>query len=166
MFAALTFCATFFIKIPMIVVGYINLGDCLVLASGWLLGPVWGCAAAAIGSSLADLVGGYAIYALPTFAIKGLMAIVAYLIYVLFSQKFRLFGRILAATAAECIMIGGYFLFEGIVYDFTTAMASISFNVIQGVCGLVIAVLLTEVLLRLPHTAKRFDSKNINKFGE
>lgn len=37
--AALVYVATSIIQIPSPVNGYVNLGDCFVLLSGWLLGP-------------------------------------------------------------------------------------------------------------------------------
>ena len=47
--AALVYVATSIIQIPSPVNGYVNLGDCFVLLSGWLLGPWYGAAAAGIG---------------------------------------------------------------------------------------------------------------------
>lgn len=70
MMAALVFVATYFFKLPVsITQGYIHLGDGFILlgASLW----VGQRAAAAIGSALADLLGGYTLYILPTFVIKG-----------------------------------------------------------------------------------------------
>ena len=52
--AAVTCVATLVIHTPSPLNGYINLGDCFVLLSGWLLGPVYGFLAAGIGSGLAD----------------------------------------------------------------------------------------------------------------
>ena len=80
MFASLVCVATMVIKIPTPTNGYVNLGDCIVLLSGWLLGPVYGIAAAAIGSMLADLFAGYPVYAAATFVIKGTVALIAWLI--------------------------------------------------------------------------------------
>lgn len=54
MFASMVCVATMVIKIPTPTNGYVNLGDCIVLLSGWLLGPVYGVAAASVGSMLAD----------------------------------------------------------------------------------------------------------------
>lgn len=56
--AALVYVATSIIQIPSPVNGYVNLGDCFVLLSGWLLGPWYGAAAAgiAIGLALAVLL--------------------------------------------------------------------------------------------------------------
>lgn len=61
--AALTCVATMIIQIPSPMNGYVNLGDCFVLLSGWLLGPWLGFAAGGIGSMLADIFTGYAHYA-------------------------------------------------------------------------------------------------------
>ena len=74
MFAALTCVATMIIHIPSPIGGYFNLGDCMVLLSAFVLGPVWGTAAGGIGSALADVICGYFVYAPGTLVIKALMA--------------------------------------------------------------------------------------------
>ena len=79
--AALVYVATSVIQIPSPVNGYVNLGDCFVLLSGWLLGPWYGAAAAGIGSMLVDLLSGYGHYVPGTLIIKGLDALVAALIF-------------------------------------------------------------------------------------
>lgn len=56
--AALTTAATMVIRIPTPTLGYIHLGDGMVLICGILLGPGLGAVAAGIGSMLADLFGG------------------------------------------------------------------------------------------------------------
>lgn len=53
--AALVCVATMVVQIPSPMQGYVNLGDCFVLLSGWLLGPWYGFAAGGIGSMLADI---------------------------------------------------------------------------------------------------------------
>ena len=55
MLAALTCVATMIIKIPSPLKGYMNLGDCVVLLSGWMLAPGYGFLAAGLGSALADV---------------------------------------------------------------------------------------------------------------
>ncbi len=74
LFAALSFVLTYFIKIPLPTGGYIHPGDGMVLLSGLFLGPVYGSIAAGIGSALADLLGGYVIYAPATFLAKAAAA--------------------------------------------------------------------------------------------
>ena len=74
--AALVFVMTYFPKIPVPVTGgYVHLGDGAIFLSVLLLGPL-GIPAAAVGSMLSDLIGGYMVYVLPTFLIKGLVALV------------------------------------------------------------------------------------------
>ena len=77
LFAALCCVATVLITIPLPASGYFNTGDVFVLLSAWCLGPIYGVAAAAIGSALGDLFLGYALYAPVTFFVKGLTAFVA-----------------------------------------------------------------------------------------
>lgn len=74
--AALTTAATMVIRIPTPTLGYIHLGDSMVLICGILLGPGLGAAAAGIGSMLADLFSGFTAWAPGTFAIKALTALV------------------------------------------------------------------------------------------
>jgi len=46
--AALACVATMVVQIPSPMNGFVNLGDCFVLLSGWLLGPWWGAAMGAV----------------------------------------------------------------------------------------------------------------------
>ena len=55
MLAAMTCVATMLIQIPLSANGYVNMGDAVVLFSAYLLGPVYGGAAAGIGSMFADI---------------------------------------------------------------------------------------------------------------
>ena len=82
LFAALACAATMSIRIPTPGTGgYIHPGDAIVILSGIILGPVWGLAAAGIGSAMADLLGGYFIYVPITFAVKGIIAFIAGILY-------------------------------------------------------------------------------------
>lgn len=64
LFAALACVATMVISFPIPATqGYINMGDCMVLMSGWILGGLYGALAGGIGSALADLLLGYTVYA-------------------------------------------------------------------------------------------------------
>ena len=85
--AALCTVMTMVIQVPSPMQGYVNLGDCAVLISAWMLGPLYGGAAAGIGSALADLLSGYAHYVPGTFAIKFLMAAAAALILRAMTKK-------------------------------------------------------------------------------
>lgn len=150
MLAALACVATMIIKIPSPMKGYLNLGDCVVLLSGWVLSPVYGFLAAGLGSALADLFSGYVIYAPATFVIKGLMAVAAYYIFKLIQNKLgNLPSRIVSGMVAELIMVLGYFVFEGFLYGFVPSMVNIPANAMQGIAGLIIGILLIKVFERI-----------------
>lgn len=145
MMAALTYVATMVIQIPSPMNGYVNLGDCFVLLSGWLLGPWYGGAAAGIGSMLTDLLSGYGHYAPGTFVIKGLDALVAALL-------FRAMGRtstaaLVSGLVGETIMVAGYFGYAALLLGKGLgAAASIPGNLVQAAMGLLIGFLLLKVL--------------------
>lgn len=146
MLAALTCVATMIVKIPSPLKGYLNLGDCVVLLSGWMLSPVYGFLAAGLGSALADLFSGYVMYAPATFVIKGLMALIAHYGFKLLHKKIgNLPSRIVTGAAAEVIMILGYFVFEGFLYGFGPSVVNIPANGVQGVAGLVLGCVLVKV---------------------
>lgn len=145
--AALACVATIIIKIPSPLKGYINLGDCIVLLSGWLLSPMWGFLAAGLGSAMADILSGYVIYGPATFLIKGLMALAAFYGFKLLKNKCgNLASRIISGIAAEVVMVVGYFIFAGILYGFGPAMVNIPANTVQGVAGIVIGILGVKIL--------------------
>ena len=105
--AALVCVATMVVQIPSPMQGYVNLGDCFVLLSGWLLGPWYGFAAGGIGSMLADLFLGYAHYAPGTLVIKGLVALLAALLYEKLGRSPA--ARIASGVVGEIVMVLGYF---------------------------------------------------------
>lgn len=152
MFAALTCVATMVIKIPIPATnGYINIGDCIVLLSGWLLGGVYGTVAAGIGSMLADALLGYMTYAPGTLIIKGLVALVAFTFYRAMGEKHIFLARLLSSVLAEAVMVLGYFIYEATVLGYGIgAAASIPANVIQGVGGVVISILFMELIRNNP----------------
>ncbi len=146
MLAALCCVATMIIKIPSPLRGYVNLGDCVVLLSGWLLPPAYGFAAAGIGSALADVFSGYAIYALATFGIKGVMAIIAHFCFKGMHHRLgKTPSRIIGGILAELTMLFGYFVFEGFMYGFTPSAVNIPVNGVQGIAGLIIGLVLVKV---------------------
>ena len=155
LFAALSCAATMSIRIPTPGTGgYIHPGDAIVILSGVILGPVWGFLAAGIGSCLSDLLGGYFVYVPITFLIKGLVALCAGILYRRIAQpgcsRQRNAMAVAAGGIADIVLVaGGYFLFEFILYG-AGAAASIPANLIQGVSGLILSLLLYPVLACVP----------------
>lgn len=142
---ALVCVATMVIKIPTPTNGYVNIGDAMVLMSGWLLGPAYGFFAAGVGSALADLISGYGTYVIGTLIIKGCMGAVA--AFVMLKAKGGMLSRIIGGVLAEIIMVGGYFLYESTLLGYgLAAAASIPGNGVQGAMGLIFGILLYQVI--------------------
>ena len=149
--AALCCVSTLLITIPLPASGFFNTGDIFVLLSGWLLGPLFGAVAAGIGSALADVLAGYALYAPATFFIKGIDALIAYLVWAILKKlikKDRLdfLPRLLSAVCGELFMVVGYLAFESCLYTFFGAIPNVVGNSLQGVCCLSGAVVLISLL--------------------
>ena len=151
LFAALCTILTLVIQVPSPMQGYVNLGDCGVLLSAWILGPVYGAGAAGLGSMLADLLSGYAHYAPGTLLIKLAMAAAAGLLFegIKGHTRFLLPAQLISAAVGETIMVVGYFGYAGLLLgNGLAAAASIPGNVVQGVFGLAAAVTVYALLSR------------------
>lgn len=143
--AALIFVMTYLPKIPVPATGgYVHLGDGMIFLAAMLLGPT-GAAAAAVGSALSDLVGGYMTYLIPTFLIKGAMALIACKLY----KQDSWLSALIAFTLAEAVMVAGYFLFEAMLYGVPAALGAVGPNAIQGVAGVAVGLLCTALVPRL-----------------
>ncbi|HCU67838.1 MAG TPA: ECF transporter S component, partial [Desulfomicrobium sp.] len=75
---ALACLTTLFVRIPLPSRGYFNVGDVAVVFGGLVLGFMnprqgvwWALGACGLGSALADILGGFAVFAPLTFAAKG-----------------------------------------------------------------------------------------------
>ncbi len=127
--------------------GYLNLGDCGVLLSAWMLGPVYGGMAAGIGTMLADVLSGFALYAPATFVIKFAMAAAAALVLQMKKGGKVTGAYIVGAVIAELIMVMGYFAYESIILGVgLAAVASVPANVLQGIVCAAAAVVLMSAL--------------------
>lgn len=133
---ALTVVVTMYIQIPAIVLhGYINLGDMVLLFAALVLGKRAGFFIGGFGSALADLLTGYAVYAPVTLIVKGLEGFICGLIFEKIGKK----KAILATVPAGIFMAFGYFAGEFFIYGFGGALPSVLGNLLQGIVGAVIA---------------------------
>lgn len=162
LFAAIICVATFIIQIPVAVTGgYINMGDCFVLLSGIVLGPVYSFLAAGLGSALADILSGYVLYAPATFLIKGIMALVISLLFKCFKSKNNIFTLLLLGLISEAIMIVGYFVYECFILSYGFgAVGAIPGNIFQGIFAITVNTLLVQII------SKNIKLKNILNWRE
>ena len=153
--AALSCAATLVLTVPSPTGGYMNLGDTVVLLGAYLLGPWWGAAAGGIGSMLADLMAGYALYAPATLLIKGTMAFLAALLYRVLGKKGM--AVILCGAVAEAIMVFGYWFYDGLLMgSLDGAAVGIPSNLMQAVFGLAASTALTLALKKSAYVRELF----------
>ena len=102
---------------------------------------------------LADLFLGYAHYAPGTLVIKGLVALLAALLYEKLGRSPA--ARIASGVVGEIVMVLGYFGYASMLLGKgLAAAASIPGNIFQGAVGLVVGVVLVTVLERAKVTQK------------
>ncbi len=140
MLAALAFVATFLIKIPL-PIGYVHIGDGIVFLTAALLPAPYAMVASAVGVSLADLCGGYAIY-IPATALIRILTVLC------FSRKKGMLTarNVIALCVSMIICAIGYWGFEALfVYENAiAALAGIPFNLAQGATGAVIYIVVAK----------------------
>lgn len=156
-FAALIFLATSFLSIRLPVMGYVHLGDGLILLAAAVLPMPYAIGAAMIGAGAADLMAGYALYIPATVIIKALTVICV-------SNKTKNvinIRNLLGIIPAAVLCAGGYYLFESaIAKDFVAPLASVPFNLVQSACGAVVFIILGVLIDKNKGLSKLF-KKNL-----
>lgn len=161
---AIVMAATSFFRIPVPATnGYIHLGDAMVFLSVLMLGRRNGTIAAASGSALADLLGGYAHWVPWTFAIKALMALTTSLVLSALTKKpaaenkdgdkaVKQYSPVISAiamTTGSVVMVSGYFIAHRIIYgNFAAPLAALPGNLIQAAAGIVLAEVLSTAMYK------------------
>ena len=154
--AALTLVATILIRIPVPATqGYIHPGDAVLILSAWMIGQYKGSFAGALGQGLADLFGGYAIFAPFTLIAKMLMGILLFRAGMLLFDRERTAGKtvggVICLILAFAAMAGTYYLVESAMYgSFLVPIAEIPANLIQFAFGTVMAFVIAGILMKTP----------------
>jgi putative energy coupling factor transporter S component len=150
MAAAVVFVVTLLVKFPIPGTngGYVNLGDTVIFISAYMLGGPIAAVSSAVGSTLADLVGGAAIYMPATFVIKGLMG----LIFGLMAKNRHLPTYIIACIVCGGVMTLGYALYETAVFGFPYAIGAVPYNLLQWGGSTAAAIALYPAAKRLSST--------------
>lgn len=152
LFIALVTAATMAVRIPNPATqGYINLGDAVIFTVALSFGYRAGGLAGGIGSALADLLGGYAIWAPWTLVIKGVEGALVGLL----SGQNRYKGWIRGGAMAIAVLAGGawmataYYLAGGIMFGPVAALTEVPGNIAQAVTGMIVAFPLSAAVRRI-----------------
>ena len=142
---AIIFIVTAFIAVPVANLGYINLGDSIIMLSAIILNPPLALLTAGIASASADIYLGFPQYAIFTFVIKGFEAFVVAYWMSKYKDKFPW-----VYLVAGLIVVLGYACADMIITQSIPAgFLSAGMNSIQASAAVVIAVLLYKPFIAL-----------------
>lgn len=126
---ALIFVFTAYIHIPSFN-GYVHVGDGLLYLAAALLPTPYAMFAGAVGAVLADCLTGYAIWAPASFVIK----LVTVLFFSAKGNRIIRKHNLLALLPAALLCIGGYYLYEGLIYgNFISPLYGMFGNLMQAI---------------------------------
>ena len=140
LFAALTALLTAALHIP-VGNGYVHCGDAVIYLAAAMLPLPYAIGASAVGGMMADLLSGYAVYALPTFLIKALLALVFSAVGGTRKLESR---RVLAMILCGLVSVIGYWITAVILYGGWAAqfVETVPGNCVQAAAsGIVYAVI-------------------------
>ncbi|CAH2214145.1 ECF transporter S component [Tepidibacter aestuarii] len=150
---------TMMIQIPVPATnGFINIGDSIIFITSVLFGPAAGMVAGGIGSALADILSGYAHWALFTLIIKGLEGLVVGILVKKYKNKFILSTSMVIGSI---VMVVGYYIGGGILKgSFIVSLESIPWNAVQGVSSTIIGVLVSSAIMKTNYMKVNKTAKN------
>lgn len=159
---------TMAVRIPTYI-GYTHLGDSMIFVSAIILGKKGGAIASAIGMSLADILGGYIVWAPFTFIIKGIMGYIAGSIAYRYGYKGEDFkNNIIACVVSGIWMVAGYYFANVIITRFVyvktaniyesikVAALGIPSNIVEVLVGALVAFYLIKALRGYREKSNRY----------
>lgn len=157
MMTAMVMIATTFFKIPN-AMGYIHLGDGFVLLAAIILPKKYACFAGGVGAGLADIYGGYAVWAPWTLVIKIVMVLIVQLFFDFLTKRASNgkhiakiagipFAELFAYVLAVLWTVSGYYVAQGFISgNWAAPVADVPGNVLQAAVGSIIAILVSVTL--------------------
>jgi energy-coupling factor transport system substrate-specific component len=140
---------TLAVRVPFALTqGYFNFSDVGVFLAGFAFGPWVGLVAGGVGTALADVAGGYALYAPLTFLAHGLEGLVAGLIA---GRDRGVLPMVLGWACGAAVMVAIYFLGEVFVLRIGVAAAAteaLTINLPQVLVGGIVGIPLVLALRR------------------
>lgn len=157
MMTAMVMIATTFFKVPN-AMGYIHLGDGFVLLAAIILPKKYACFAGGVGAGLADIYGGYAVWAPWTLVIKIVMVLIVQLFFDFLTKRASNgkhiakiagipFAELFAYVLAVLWTVSGYYVAQGFISgNWVAPIADVPGNVLQASVGAVITILVSVAL--------------------
>ena len=146
---ALVAVLTLAVRVPFVLTrGYFNFSDVGVFLAGFAFGPWVGLVAGGVGTGLADVVGGYPMYAPLTLVAHGLEGLLAGAIA---RRSGGVWGMIAGWALGAAVMVAGYFIGEAFIFRMGVAAAAteaVTINIPQVVVGGLVGVPVVLALRR------------------
>lgn len=133
--AAIVFVGTYMFKIPF-PFGYTHLGDCIIVFSVCMFGTRKAALAGAIGAGFADLLGGYAVWVVPTMIFKAIWAIIMGIIAYKVLPKYK-YGWVVGAIVGGLVHSALYTLIKIPLYGMEMAMIELPIVSAQSAVAIV-----------------------------
>ncbi len=148
LFTALTALLTAVLHIP-VGNGYVHCGDAVIYLAAAMLPLPYAAGAAAVGGALADVLSGYAVYALPTYIIKAMLAAVFSAVGGTQMLEKR---RILAMILCGLVSVTGYWLTAVILYGGWAAqfIETVPGNCMQAIASGIVYAVIAAAMARNP----------------
>lgn len=130
--------------------GYVHLGDIAIYFTAFAFGPRTGLIAGGLGTGLADVISGYALFSPLSLLVHGLQGYVAGWMTRSNDNTLRL---TLAVGAGGGIIVVGYFAGEALIPTFggpAYALSEVPFNLVQALFGALGAVVYAAVVRAYP----------------
>lgn len=157
MMTAMVMIATTFFKIPN-AMGYVHLGDGFVLLAAIILPKRYACFAGGVGAGLADIYGGYAVWAPWTFVIKIVMVLIVQLFFDILIKRASNenhaaklvgipFAELFAYVLAVLWTAAAYYVAQGFIYgNWAAPIADVPGNLLQASVGAAVAITVSVAL--------------------
>ncbi len=141
---ALVFIGTFYFKIPT-AFGYTHLGDCMIILATCLLGTKKGAIAGALGAGLADFIGGYTAWVLPTMAFKAAWVLaMGFIAFKLFKNfKYNLW---IGAIIGGLVHIALYTFIKIPMFGLAYALSTLLTLSLQTLSGIILGNILYSLM--------------------
>lgn len=127
--------------------GNVNLCDLGIMVAALLIGPLAGGIVGGLSGMILDLISGYAAYAPFSLLAHGLEGLVIGYLH----QKTH--NRYLALGGGVLMMVVGYFFADSILYTITAGVLGLGTNLLQGLIGTGITLVVIPALHRAIRTS-------------
>ena len=123
--------------------GYLNLCDVAIFFTAFTFGPGVAFIVAGLGTAIADIVSGYAQWAIVSFIVHGSEGLVVAIIVHKAKKPFR---KILGAVIGVLIVAIGYYFGGAILVNFEVALIEVPMNLAQAGVGAVLGSLVAKAV--------------------